>query len=154
MVMLRRPLEVAHVRTDPTSGNRVIPLGGGTCDKCTKKLNSYNTSGRCHACGIKYGWPEEVLTIIEIDKTRRYDRRNQRRGHKPDCECWDRRFELRGAARADNPNWKVYVIEVTCPECLKLRHVRSNGHRVALCQVDYKLRCSVCSQRGPKKSEL
>lgn len=138
-------------RTAPAEGERPKGSGGGTCDLCDRKLNSYNRDGRCGACCHSHGWPNFELPDPTGDK----EAAHPRPGHADHCECAERRRMMVNhngdpVPRPDKRGF-LYVIDVSCPTCGEERAVKYGGHthyKGQYCHRDYLVVCRSCHMKA------
>lgn len=121
-------------RSAPVHGVRVQPPGtGAPCDKCHGPTSKWNTHGRCYACCLRVGYPED-----DTDAPVKQDGRRKPHPH-PGCRCVPDSYP--------DPNRHLktraqYVIDVICPDCGAPRAV---GTKEQPCATDYEVRCMKCT---------
>lgn len=146
---LHRPHLAETRHTHGFGGPAPTPPPGPPCDQCGTGTSRYNPYGRCNACCLRVGYPEEhaqLEPVHPITGTRPV----RTRGHTDDCRCSElRRPKMRGGKPVMKQSGGYrYVIDLTCPECDEVRTVDYNSrHRGHPCQNRYMAICHKCSKQ-------
>lgn len=129
--VLHRPWNLEHRRDAPVGGERRQAPPPAYCDECGRRLNTYNSVGRCGGCCTRVGYP--------ADPPQRAPR-----PHTPTCQCYDRRYPHPTRRHANGT--PVWVIDVTCPDCGEQRTVAYAAHgNLRWCDINYTRRCQACA---------